>query len=254
MDATYSATVFYSGPIQYLEHVVVQISISVPISRGKLQIELLSPSGTRSILLHPRERDTHPGSYIHWPFMSVMFWGENATGLWTLDIATSQRNGVANVSNVEFFFYGVSSVPEAVRNIPDHCHTNCQGGCAGKSSRHCDSCRVLRNTYTLECIESCPQGYANRSGYCYNSSLPNRTCSSPLKNKEGGRFSAIYEEIGCIEAGYSACCTNTNCVSAPFSYFQCFCDDICYKFKDCCLDIKNTNCSKEAGEFVISHS
>ena len=112
---TYSATANYSEEIHYLEHVIVKISVAIPMNhvnlkRGDLQIELTSPSGTLSVLLHPRPFDDKPSEYVDWPFMSVMFWGENPTGQWTLNIRTGDVTGVAVVSRVEFQFYGVSRV------------------------------------------------------------------------------------------------------------------------------------------------
>ena len=108
-DDTFSVAVNYTGHIQYLEHVVTEILVSIPknnhgIKRGDLQIELTSPSGTLSILLHPRMFDRHPGDYVDWPFTSVMFWGEDPTGEWTLIIKTREIPNVANVGKVEFHF------------------------------------------------------------------------------------------------------------------------------------------------------
>ena len=179
----------YTGPIQYLEHVVVRLSVAIPenpynINRGNLSIELTSPNGTLSVLLQPRPEDKEPGKYEDWDFMSVMFWGENPTGRWTLSI-TCNKTGVAIIdSGVEFKFYGVSEIPEAVANIPDQCDPDCSRGCAREGSDFCDSCLNLRNAHTLECIDDCPSGYTERSGYCYDASLPTKQCNSPLKNKE----------------------------------------------------------------------
>ena len=233
----YLVTVNYAGFIQFLEHVVVQISValSVNLARGDLQIELTSPSGTLSVLLQPRPLDNKPGEYVDWPFMSVMFWGENPTGQWTLNIKTSGISGVMDVSRVEFLFYGVSRVPEAVANIPDKCHSDCKRGCAREGPHYCDSCVNLRNAHTLECIDQCPLGYTERSGYCYDASKPHKVCTSPLKNK------------GCAAVGYTKCCSNRNCILDQFPFYKCFCDAICYKFDDCCEDIAQLGCLVQNG-------
>ena len=181
--------------------------------------------------------------------MSVMFWGENPTGQWTLNIRTGDVTGVAVVSRVEFQFYGVSRVPEAVANIPEQCHSDCSRGCAREGSNFCDSCVNLRNAYTLECINECPPGYTERSGYCYDATLPTKVCNSPLKNKEGTGFTQAYEAIGCVQAGFTECCTNGNCASAQFHPFNCFCDAVCYNFGDCCYDVANISCSEENGSY-----
>ena len=239
----------YNGQIQYLEHVVVQISVNVScnLERGDLGIQLTSPSGTVSVLLQRRPFDVKPGGYIDWPFMSVMFWGEDPTGQWTLNIRTHNNRPGANVSYVEFEFYGVSRVPEAVANIPDQCHSNCSRGCAREGSDFCDSCVNLRNAYTLECIDECPSGYTERNGYCYDASLSEKECNSPLKNKTGTGFSPEYEQISCVEGEFTEYCTDGNCVSAPFHLFQCFCDALCFKFDDCCDDADDIGCKDENG-------
>ena len=232
---------------------VVEISVAIPdnpfnLKRGDLKIELLSPSGTLSVLLQPRPQDRYPDKYVDWSFMSVMFWGESPTGQWTLTVKTRDVTGVANVSRAEFLFYGVSEVPEAVANIPQQCHPNCTRGCAREGSNYCDSCVNLRNAYTLECIHECPPGYSNRNSYCYNDSLPARECNSPLKNKDN--FTAT---VSCSEAGFTECCTNGNCASAPSQPSSCFCDAPCHKFSDCCVDAGNIGCSEEDGTVGFTH-
>ena len=246
-NVTYSATINYTGSLQYLEHVIVKLSVSIPentqkVVRGDIQIELTSPSGTLSILLWTRRNDNQTGEYFDWPFMSVMFWGEDPTGQWTLNIATRNITGVAAVSDVEFQFYGVFEVPEAVANIPDECHSDCRRGCAREGSNFCDSCVNLRNAYTLECINECPLCYIERSGYCYDHSLPTKKCISPLKNKM-----VVNTNFSCSEAGFTGCCTDGNCASAPSQASSCFCDALCYKYKDCCDDVNDIGCSNEQG-------
>lgn len=43
-------------------------------------------SGTTTVLLAERERDTSSNGFKNWAFMSVHTWGENPTGTWTLKI------------------------------------------------------------------------------------------------------------------------------------------------------------------------
>ena len=250
---TYLATVTYAGQINYLEHVVIQMSVSIPdnefnLIRGELEINLLSPSGTLSVLLQPRPYDYFDEGYDDWPFMSVMFWGEDPAGEWTLNVTTRNISGVANISsNIDFVFYGVSEVPEAVANIPAQCHSDCRRGCAREGSNYCDSCVNLRNAYTLECIDECPSGYSNRSGYCYDASQPLEECNSPLKNKEGTNFTPGYN-FTCANTGITECCPYGLCAPIP-SYFpgSCFCDAVCYEFGDCCSDVSLIGCEEEDG-------
>ena len=155
-------------------------------TRRDMRIELTSPSGTQSTLLSHRNNDFSSSGYFSWPFMSVMFWGEDPTGEWNLTIITRSTFTNIAVSGVTFQFFGVSSTPESVANIPATCHSDCRRGCAGMGSENCDACVNLRNAYTLECIDTCPAGYTERNGYCYNQTLPTDECFSPLKEKEGG--------------------------------------------------------------------
>ena len=248
----------YSGSIQYLEHVVVRISVEAlgGIGRGDIYIELISPSATLSVLLKRRlldraEINGGQTAYVDWPFMSVMFWGEDPAGQWTLSIMSVNPyiDGVVNVSKVEFEFYGVSQVPEAVANIPDQCHSDCRRGCAREGSNFCDSCVNLRNAYTLECINECPPGYTQRNGYCYDASLPVKECNSPLKSKEGTGFTPEYEEsTTCAAAGYTECCLagedeKRDCTQ--FHPHNCFCAHTCFQFGDCCEDAADIGCESE---------
>ncbi|KAF1743355.1 hypothetical protein MXB_662, partial [Myxobolus squamalis] len=72
--------------IKKLEHVQIVISIT-HICRGRITIELLSPSGTRSVVLKPRIRDTSSHGIHEWVFTSVHFWGEDPRGIWTTVIS-----------------------------------------------------------------------------------------------------------------------------------------------------------------------
>ena len=184
-------TVYYDGSIQFLEHVVAVMTLEVTGDergkmRGDIVVDMTSPSGTVSTLLSQRPYDYGYGGYQDWPFMSVMFWGEDPTGEWTLTVSSLGSATVVRVSGVKMTFYGVSSTPEAVADIPDRCHSDCRRGCAGEGSHLCDSCVNLRNAYTLECINECPPGYTERSGYCYDPNLSSKECTSPLKFKEEG--------------------------------------------------------------------
>ena len=155
--------------------------------RGDMQIVLTSPSGTESTLLGYRSRDdVEDSGYYSWPFMSVMFWGENPAGEWTLSVE-SINGAIVSASEISFQFYGTSTIPQAVANIPDQCHADCVRGCAGVGSEFCDSCVNLRNAETLECIDSCPLGYTERNSYCYDAEVPEKTCNSPLKQKVSGK-------------------------------------------------------------------
>ena len=174
-----------------MEHVVVTMTVQTDpagtSSRGDIMITLTSPSGTQSTLLSHRDNDDDSGGYDGWPFMSVMFWGEDPTGDWTLSVFSRSTLTNVYVTAYGLEFYGVSSIPDSVDSIPDQCDSLCKRGCSGEGSNACDSCVNLRNAYTLECIDSCPLGYTKRNEYCYDPTLPTEECFSPLKFKGEGK-------------------------------------------------------------------
>lgn len=149
---------------------------SVTPNRGDIQIELTSPSGTTSTLLPYRQKDSWPGDYKEWPFMSVHFWGENPQGEWSLVIRNGGTDGTLEVSDVQFTFYGTEQTPAAVARIPVQCDPACARGCAAEGPEFCDSCRNYRNATSLECIDECSAEFEIRSGHCYDSSQPEPQC------------------------------------------------------------------------------
>ena len=179
----------YSGSISYLEHVVVNVTLETGgrvALRGHIGLELTSPSGTRSTLLKYRIYDDRDASYTRWPFMSLAFWGENPAGVWRLIIRSQNSGTYIDYSDLAFQFYGTSTTPTSVSRIPARCHSSCARGCAAAGAMYCDACARLRNAYTMECINSCPTGYTQRNGYCYNKSLPEPVCNSKLLTLSSG--------------------------------------------------------------------
>ena len=167
---------YHYDQIGFLEHVVARMSVTQTAgSRGDLHITLTSPSGTESILLDYRPLDEGK-KYFNWPFMSVHFWGENPSGTWMLSIYSNTTHNTVLVDDLVVTFYGTASTPEAVAHIPEVCHPDCARGCAAAGSENCDACRILRNAHTLQCIDECPPGYTERSGYCYDITMPEPVC------------------------------------------------------------------------------
>ena len=156
--------------------------------RGDIRIELLSPSGTMSILLPHRERDAVPiasfydgEGYIDWPFMSVHFWGEDPRGEWTLTFRYRGMNHSASFEGLSINLHGTLKTPEAVVDYSD-CNSTCLGGCArGGSSEYCHRCANLRHAETLECIDVCPAGFQEVNGYCYDPNLPAPQCNKTVE-------------------------------------------------------------------------
>lgn len=81
-----------------LEHVQAKINLTSN-KRGDLEIRLLSPAGTVSILLDVRPMDNSRMGFTDWPFMTVHNWGENANGVWKLVVI---NRGFGNTSKWDF--------------------------------------------------------------------------------------------------------------------------------------------------------
>ena len=230
--ATYGSpfeiTFTYSDSIVYMEHLVVTMTLNASgyendidqydasyalyydyylyynlfenhTKRGDLEVTITSPSNTVSTLLFKRPYDivTTEG-YLDWPFLSVLHWGENPNGQWTIRIYWTNSNGGSGIlSNVSVTIYGVSARPQSVANIPSQCDSSCARGCSDTGSQHCDACNItlLRNATTLDCIRpnECVSPNEVASGYCY---LPSIASPSPSTRPSGA--SEIFAKSGVL--------------------------------------------------------
>ncbi|XP_014665059.1 PREDICTED: proprotein convertase subtilisin/kexin type 7-like, partial [Priapulus caudatus] len=68
-----------------LEHVQVRVTLSHP-KRGELDVQLICPSGTISVIGPPRSKDVSDKGLSSWPFSTARCWGENPAGTWKLVI------------------------------------------------------------------------------------------------------------------------------------------------------------------------
>ena len=148
------------------------------VKRGDISATLTSPNGTVSTILFRRPWDiTSAEGYDSWPFRTVLHWGENPAGQWTLQVffSNSVIDSSASVSGISVDFYGVTEIPLSVQQIPSQCDSACARGCSGTGPDNCDACgsNFLRNATTLECIglQDCnPPNNTIASGYCYTPS------------------------------------------------------------------------------------
>ncbi|KAG0427054.1 hypothetical protein HPB47_025871, partial [Ixodes persulcatus] len=71
--------------VNYVEHVQAVITLNAT-RRGDVKLFMVSPSGTRSMILsrRPNDDDRHDG-FTKWPFMTTHTWGENPRGRWSLE-------------------------------------------------------------------------------------------------------------------------------------------------------------------------
>ncbi|KAM4706408.1 neuroendocrine convertase 1 [Discoglossus pictus] len=99
--------------VKSLEHLQLETTIEYT-RRGDLHITLTSPSGTSTVLLTERERDTSPNGFKNWDFMSVHTWGEDPTGTWTVKITdvSGRMQNEGRVVNWKLILHGTSTRPE----------------------------------------------------------------------------------------------------------------------------------------------
>ncbi|MBN3326312.1 NEC1 convertase, partial [Atractosteus spatula] len=102
--------------IKSLEHVQMEASIDYT-RRGDLHITLTSPSGTSTVLLAERERDTSSRGFRNWDFMSVHTWGEDPAGTWTLKIAdmSGRMENEGRIVSWKLILHGTAVRPEHMR-------------------------------------------------------------------------------------------------------------------------------------------
>lgn len=155
-----------------LEHVIVYITLRHQ-RRGSLEINLISPSGSRSKLLGLRKFDVSSKGFRRWPFMTVFHWGENPRGLWTLEIE-NKEDFTGTFDRWYMKLYGTCS-HEA--NITVHennvCAKHCRAGCPETFASVCRNCVQLCDCITGKCTRRCPRGLETDTlrNECTNSSV-----------------------------------------------------------------------------------
>ncbi|XP_054466040.1 proprotein convertase subtilisin/kexin type 6-like isoform X2 [Anoplopoma fimbria] len=206
--------------VDYLEHVVVKVLIVHP-RRGDMEINLISPSGTRSQLLAKRLFDSSNEGFRNWEFMTVHFWGERAQGLWTLEIVDSpsklrNREVLGNLKEWTLILYGTSQdpyqphsaqhshsrmleipAPEEILEEPEleeedeyndqrlclKCHDTCM-----RCLRYADRCTACSEGYRLAgmtCVPECTIGtfFHVEEMTCSPCHSSCRTCTGPGKEE-----------------------------------------------------------------------
>uniref|UniRef100_A0A8C5M5P8 Neuroendocrine convertase 1 n=1 Tax=Leptobrachium leishanense TaxID=445787 RepID=A0A8C5M5P8_9ANUR len=99
--------------VKSLEHLQLEATIEYT-RRGDLHITLTSPSGTSTVLLAERERDTSGNGFKNWDFMSVHTWGEDPAGTWTLKITdvSGRMQNKGRIVNWKLILHGTSTQPD----------------------------------------------------------------------------------------------------------------------------------------------
>ncbi|CEH15607.1 probable kex2-endoproteinase of late golgi compartment [Ceraceosorus bombacis] len=71
--------------VDTLEHVTIRVWISHE-RRGDVDVELVSPHGTKSVLARPRRYDDATTGFPGWGFMTLKHWDEDPIGDWTMTV------------------------------------------------------------------------------------------------------------------------------------------------------------------------
>jgi subtilisin family serine protease len=91
-----------------VEHATVTTDIAHP-SRGELEIQLTSPSGTTSRLAEKHTSYVYdPADYPDWTFSTVHNWGEDSRGLWKLKIADRVSGNTGTLNSATLTLYGTA--------------------------------------------------------------------------------------------------------------------------------------------------
>jgi len=96
--------------VKYLEHVQVHVSLSAS-KRGDVQITLISPGGTRSVLIDKRPKDYSRLGFNDWPFLTVHMWEESPVGVWTLEVFNDGR-AIVELKDWKLVFWGTETPPQ----------------------------------------------------------------------------------------------------------------------------------------------
>ena len=104
-SATGTTRTFTPTAPEYLriETATVTVDITHP-SRGQLEVELTSPSGTISRLAPLRPNDF--GSDLQWTFSTVRHWGESAVGVWSVVVKDRVAGNTGTLNSVALKLYG----------------------------------------------------------------------------------------------------------------------------------------------------
>ncbi|WP_309386218.1 S8 family serine peptidase [Cerasicoccus frondis] len=100
-----------------VEHATMRLTI-FHTRRGDISVELISPSGTSSLLLHTTDLDEEDHIF-DFTLGSLHFWGEDAAGKWTLRILDNQDGESGEVAQATLMLYGTSNddLPAAPDNL-----------------------------------------------------------------------------------------------------------------------------------------
>lgn len=105
-------------PNMKVEHVELRLRVFTD-RKGDLEVVLVSPSGTRSVLSPSQENNDDEQSIVNYVFMTTRNWGEGSAGEWTLNIADKYVNGIeATYNDATLTVHGVQDASAPVTPGP----------------------------------------------------------------------------------------------------------------------------------------
>ncbi|MDO4550075.1 MAG: S8 family serine peptidase [Planctomycetia bacterium] len=110
-----SSTISMPNYIQFVERVEVKVNIPHTVT-GDLEVVLISPSGTESVLaeLHDTQMAAFMGmesfGYNEWTFSSTFCWGEESGGDWQLTVRDLATGGTGTFTDWSLSIHGVEGV------------------------------------------------------------------------------------------------------------------------------------------------
>ncbi len=98
-------TVVLSGTPTFIEAVQIVVTVSHG-NLGELGIELLSPGGTRSVLLNANNGFEGTNSAANMVLLSNAFYGETSVGTWTMTIVDTASSNTGSLTSWSIKIYG----------------------------------------------------------------------------------------------------------------------------------------------------
>jgi len=95
--------------VNYIEQVEIIVSLRTP-RRGKIELYLTSPMGTRHRILQKRRRDHSRHGFKNWPFNTLQLWGESPRGTWKLEV-TNFKGKTFVMDSVQLNIHGTKERP-----------------------------------------------------------------------------------------------------------------------------------------------
>ena len=108
--STTTYTFNVDGEIDKIEHVTTIVTMSsVPSRRGKLRFYIQSPSGTKSMILGTRSKDTSTKGFTAYEFLSMELWDEQAKGDWSFIAENTDGNQNPSIAGLDVVIRGTGN-------------------------------------------------------------------------------------------------------------------------------------------------